>query len=196
VTRTHDASEVCRIHELTETGSILAASADGLFHSTTGADWRAVPTSADRVLSVAEHPEKPLLYAGTDPSMLVVADLAEGVPTGEDDWTAVSGFRELKAAHDWGIPRHDGRSKIRSIRTDPSVPERIVVGESWHRLDEGHRQQYFRESMAQGDVPYAGGAPGSAASWNDDTDHALFECHDGRQLERAGSPVEDEVVVG
>lgn len=254
IQRTLAAEEVWRIHPLQAHDGVLVTSGSGLHHSDNGVDWAQIPVPAEQVLAVNEHPTEPLLYAGTEPSMLYVAPIDSGLPTAEGDWEEVGGFRELKRRHDWGIPRHDGRSKIRSVRTDPDAPNRLIVGievggvyvsddggttwndrritghdaphtddihhlergdantliastgsglyasedtgQTWIRLDEGHRQRYFRESFMADGVVYAGGAPASSTSWEEDRDHALFECHDQPRLHRANSPTPEEVAVG
>ncbi|MFB6152710.1 MAG: WD40/YVTN/BNR-like repeat-containing protein [Halodesulfurarchaeum sp.] len=70
------------------------------------------------------------------------------------------------------------------------------LGREWTRLDSGHPQRYFREVFTHDGVTYAGGAPGPSASWETDTDHALFESHDGSTLERIDSPRPEEVAIG
>lgn len=254
IARTLAAEEVWRIHQLDEREGLLVTAGSGGYHSTDGEDWSRLPLPGEQVLAVAEHPVEPLLYVGTDPSMIYKIDISEGLPVSAEAWNVVSGFRDLKQDHDWGIPRHDGRSKLRSIRIHPADPDRIVVGievggiyvsddggstwedrritgheaphmddihhlevgasetmvastgsglylttnggESWIRLDEDVSQRYFRESLLHDGVIYAGGAPASSASWNENDDHALFECRDGRRLQEVPSPVEDEVAVG
>lgn len=69
-------------------------------------------------------------------------------------------------------------------------------GRSWTRLDRDADQRYFRESFTSDGVLYAGGAHGSSSSWDEETDHVLFECRNGGALEEIDSPVPDELVVG
>ena len=70
------------------------------------------------------------------------------------------------------------------------------AGRSWARLDDGHRQTYFRESLAHEGRLYAGGSPSPPGGWLDDRGHALFASADGETLEAVESPASDEVAVG
>ncbi|MDH5019513.1 WD40/YVTN/BNR-like repeat-containing protein [Halobacterium rubrum] len=70
------------------------------------------------------------------------------------------------------------------------------AGRSWARLDNGHRQTYFRESLAHDGRIYAGGSPSPPGGWRDDRDHALFESTGGESLTAVESPVPEEVAVG
>jgi hypothetical protein len=71
------------------------------------------------------------------------------------------------------------------------------AGRHWDRLDTGHRQRYFRESLVHDGQLYAGAAPASSTSWEQDDDHALFEAGLGDdRLERVESPVPDEHPIG
>ncbi len=249
-----DIDEVYRIYHCDHIGGLLATSESGLFHTTDGMEWAALPLPQDQVYAISETPAGDRLYAGTRPAHLYTTSTESGVPVSSSDWDPVGGFEALRNRTDWGIPRHDGISQIRSIATHDNAPDRIAVGvevggvfvsddrgstwmsrriegfdaphtddihhllleddttmvastgsglfrstdlgRTWHRLDDGHRQRYFREAFEHDGISYAGAAPASSTSWNDDTDHALFECRDGRSLEMVDSPVPDEVVVG
>lgn len=249
-----DADEVFRIRQFDAPEGLFVTAKSGLYHSPDGDEWTELSLPAERIYAVTSTRSDEKLYAGTRPAKLFVADWESGAPSGESDWEAVSGFDELRAKSDWGIPRHDGLAQVRSLCTHPDAPDRIVAGievggvhvsddcgetwadrridgfdaphtddvhhvaladgetllastgsglyrstdtgRSWERLDTGHRQRYFREAFVHGGTVYAGGAPRSSSSWESETDHALFECHDGRALERASSPVADEVAVG
>ena len=70
------------------------------------------------------------------------------------------------------------------------------TGRTWDRLDGDHSQRYFREAFVADGSTFAGAAPASSTSWNTNTDHALFECHDGTALEAVTSPMPDEVAIG
>ncbi|MDZ5810811.1 hypothetical protein U4E84_05560 [Halorubrum sp. AD140] len=70
------------------------------------------------------------------------------------------------------------------------------AGQSWTRLDAGHRQTYFRESLAHDDHLYAGGSPSPPGGWLNDRDHALFESVDGNTFRSVTSPTPSEVAVG
>lgn len=70
------------------------------------------------------------------------------------------------------------------------------AGRSWDRLDENHRQRYFREVLVHEGRIYAGAAPASSSSWESDPDHALFEADAGGTFTRVESPAPDEHPIG
>jgi hypothetical protein len=254
-TKLYDTGEVFRICQFEAIEGLFATADSGLYYSEDGAEWTALPLPEERVYAVTASPSGDLLYAGTRPAKIFVGECDDGVPADEADWEEVSGFQQLRARRDWGIPRHDGVAQIRSLRTHPTADDRLVVGievggiyvsddrgqtwtersidgfddvphtddihhielinkdtmvastgsglfrstdtgRTWERLDTDHRQRYFREAFVHNGTIYAGGAPGSSSTWEDDTDHALFECHDGGRLERVSSPTPEEVAVG
>ena len=107
---------------------LLAAGESGLFHSPDGRDWLRLSVPEQQVYAVAAAPSGERVYAGTRPSDLYVADCGASVPTDEDDWEPVAGFRDLAERVDWGIPRHDWISQVRSLRIHPDAPERLIAG--------------------------------------------------------------------
>lgn len=70
------------------------------------------------------------------------------------------------------------------------------AGQNWTRLDEGLSQTYFREAFVHEGVVYAGGAHGPSPTWDEDTDHVLFESHDGDTAQSVESPVPEELAIG
>lgn len=71
------------------------------------------------------------------------------------------------------------------------------VGRTWERLDADYPQRYFRESFVHDGSIYAGASPGlGSPSWEDETDHGLFEARDDGRLERVTYPRPDEVPLG
>lgn len=71
------------------------------------------------------------------------------------------------------------------------------VGQTWTRLDADHPQRYFREAFVHDGRIHAGASPGlGSPSWDEETDHGLFESRDGRPLERVESPAPTEVPLG
>lgn len=70
------------------------------------------------------------------------------------------------------------------------------LGHSWDRLDDRYRQRYFREALEHDGRVYAGAAPASSPSWDDDPDHALFEAPAGQPLEPVETPVPEEHPIG
>lgn len=270
-----DAEQVYRVCQFDAVDGLFVTAESGLYYSPDGDDWTALSLPEEQVYAVTAAPSGDRLYAGTRPARVFTAewdaadserDAADsergagglesgtGVPTDEQDWQEVSGFRELRERADWGIPRHDGISQVRSLRTHPDAPDRIVagvevggihvsddrgetwtdrriegfdaphtddihhvaladsetlvastgsglyrstdVGRTWDRLDTEHCQRYFREAFVHDGVTYAGGAPASSASWEEDADHALFESHDGQTLEPVSSPTPEAVALG
>ncbi|MFC3959621.1 WD40/YVTN/BNR-like repeat-containing protein [Halovivax cerinus] len=255
--RVVETEPVYRLYSVT-TGALsglLAAGESGLYHTVDGRNWTRLPVPKRQVYAVAISPSGERVYAGTRPSDLYVAECGESVPADEADWEPVAGFRALADREDWGIPRHDGLSQVRSLRIHPGAPNRLIagvevggvhvsddegetwvarpiegfdaphtddvhhlalgdsetivastgsglyrstdVGRTWRRLDTDHSQRYARESFVHDGDIYAGLAPSSASSWNeDDADHGLFAARDDEPLDRLSSPVPDEVVVG
>jgi photosystem II stability/assembly factor-like uncharacterized protein len=70
------------------------------------------------------------------------------------------------------------------------------AGQHWRRLDSGHSQRYFRGALVRDGVVYAAGAHGPSPTWNENTDHAIFESRDGETGETVPSPTPDELVIG
>lgn len=70
------------------------------------------------------------------------------------------------------------------------------TGRTWHRLDAGRPQTYFREAAVHDGRRFAGGSPASPRYWTENRDHALLECGDGETLDAVSTPVPDEVAVG
>ena len=247
--RVLETDRVYRVGRLDGLG-LFAAGEAGLYRSPDGESWTRLPVPEEQVYAVAASAAGDRLYAGTRPSRVFVADPGAAGEPGA--WSELEGFRELRERADWGIPRHDGVSQVRSLVTHPDAPDRVVAGvevggvqvsddggdtwtarhvegeaphtddihhlarggpdtllaatgsglfrtddagRSWTRLDTGHRQRYFRESLLHEGVVYAGAAPASSTSWEEDTDHALFEGRDGA-LERVDSPTPEEVPLG
>ena len=126
--RVLDAGRVYRVQEVDGPDGLFAAAESGLYHSPDGTEWTAVPLPTDNSYAVAVDPAGERLYVGTRPSRLFVADVASGVPTDERAWDELDGFRDLRERSDWGLPRHDGISQVRSLCTHADAPERLVVG--------------------------------------------------------------------
>lgn len=252
--KVHDAGEVFRICQFEGIDGLFATADTGLYYSPNGEDWTTLSLPEEQGYAITASPSGDMLYAGTRPAKVYATACDSGVPDDATAWEEVDGFRQLREQTDWGIPRHDGLAQIRSLRTHPAAPERIVVGievggiyvsddrgqtwtarkidgfdaphtddihhielsdeqtmvastgsglyrssntgRTWERLDTGHSQRYFREAFSRDGRIYAGGAPGSSSSWEEDTDHALFECDDGARLKEVSSPTPEEVAVG
>jgi photosystem II stability/assembly factor-like uncharacterized protein len=255
VERVLESGQVYRIQTLDDVDSVggaLAATADGLYHSSDLEEWRNLGVPRDPVYAVGVS-ENGHVYAGTRPAHIYVAD-AENVAAGDPEWHKLDAFHALAERDDWGIERHDGVAQVRDVVVPADDPERVVAGvevggvyvsddggetwtdrsvegfdaphtddihhvlaadaetfvaatgsglyrttdagRSWTRLDVGHRQRYFRESVVDDGVLLAGGSPTPPNAWTDDRDHALFESRDGQTFEAVDSPVPDEVAVG
>ncbi len=128
VERVLAADRVYRVRQFEGVPGLLATAESGLYHSPDGREWTELAVPEDRVYAVAASPTDQRLYAGTRPSRVFVADCESAVPTDPGDWEELSGFRELRERTDWGIPRHDGISQVRSLCTHPDAPDRIFVG--------------------------------------------------------------------
>lgn len=247
-----ESERIYRVEQLHGIDGLFAAGEAGLFYTPDGASWQRLPVPEQQVYAVTAHPAGDRLYAGTRPSKLYVAE-TEPALEGEAVWSEVGSFRDLRERADWGIPRHDGISQVRSLRTHPDVPDRLIVGvevggihvrddsgehwdarhiegfdaphtddihhleladastilaatgsglfrsgdvgRTWERLDTGRRQRYIRESLAYEGVVYAGAAPASSTSWEEDTDHVLLEGTNA-PLEAVETPTPAELPLG
>lgn len=133
------------------------------------------------------------------PDRVVAGIEVGGVYVGEDGgetWTSrsVDGFDAPHTDDIHHLSVEDGETV--TAATGSGLYRTTDAGRSWKRLDADFRQGYFRETFVRDGVLFAGGSPTSPSSWEEDSDHALFECHDGRTLERVSSPTPDEVAVG
>jgi len=252
--RVLEADQLYRICRFDAVEGVFATAESGLYYAPDGRNWTRLSLPEEQVFSVTADPSGDRIYAGTRPARIVTAEWDGSAPSDGRSWTELDGFRTVREQNDWGIPRHDGRAQIRSLRTHGDAPDRLVagievggvyvsddaganwsdrsidgfdaphtddihhvampdaetliastgsglyrsadVGRTWTRLDAGHPQRYFREARRYGDTIYAGAAPASSASWEQDTDHALFEGCDDGTLERAASPTQTEVPLG
>ncbi len=132
------------------------------------------------------------------PDRIVAGVEVGGVHVSDDrgeTWTtrSIDGFDAPHTGDIHHLAMPDSETLIAS--TGSGLYRSADVGQTWVRLDTDHSQRYFRESFVHDGTVYAGGAPASAASW-EEGGHALFECRDGRTLERVPSPTPDEVAVG
>jgi hypothetical protein len=123
-----DADRVYRVKQVAGVDGFLATTETGLYYSADGAEWRSLSVPEEQVYAVTASPTGERLYAGTRPARLYVAETADGLPTGTEDWSPVEGFQRLREWTDWGIPRHDGMAQVRSLETNPDAPERLVAG--------------------------------------------------------------------
>ncbi|MEF8887944.1 MAG: WD40 repeat domain-containing protein [Haloarculaceae archaeon] len=250
--RVLEAEDVYRVERYGPVDGLFATSEAGLYHSPDGADWTRLQVPEEQVYAVTVDPAGERVYAGTRPARVFVADW-DG-PPGAEGWTELDGFRALREPADWGIPRHDGLAQVRSLRTHPDVPDRLVAGvevggvhvsddrgaswadrsiegfdaphtddihhlalpepgrlvastgsglyhsedagRTWARLDTGHRQRYFREASVHDGTVYAGAAPASSSSWEEDRDHALLVSTGDGKLEQVDTPTPEEVPLG
>ncbi|WP_458207913.1 WD40/YVTN/BNR-like repeat-containing protein [Haladaptatus sp. NG-SE-30] len=132
------------------------------------------------------------------PDRIIAGVEVGGIHVSDDSgetWTTrcIDGFDAPHTDDIHHITMADSETMVAS--TGSGLYRSTDVGRTWVRLDRNHRQRYFREAFAHDGIIYAGGAPGSSSSW-EEADHALFECHDGRTLERVESPTPDEVAIG
>ncbi|QIB73849.1 WD40 repeat domain-containing protein [Halogeometricum borinquense] len=116
-----------RVRQFDGLDGLFVTTSAGLYYSLDGRTWTRLSVPEASVYAVAVDPSGDKLYAGTRPARLFVAD-AVSLPTNRTDWTEVEGFRAVRDRSDWGISRHDDVAQVRSLRTDPSNPERIVAG--------------------------------------------------------------------
>ncbi|WP_159903890.1 WD40/YVTN/BNR-like repeat-containing protein [Salinirussus salinus] len=252
--RVLEAEDVYRVERYDPLEGLFATAESGLYYSPAGDDWLRLPVPEEQVYAVTVDPAGERVYAGTRPARVFVADW-DG-PPGADRWTELDGFRALRDRADWGIPRHDDLAQVRSLRTHPGAPDRLVAGvevggvhlsddrgaswvdrsiegfdaphtddihhialpdpgtlvastgsglyrsedagRTWTRLDTGHRQRYFREASVHDGAVYAGAAPASSSSWEEDRDHALLVSRErgGEGLQQVDTPTPEEVPLG
>lgn len=144
-----------------------------------------------QIRSLCTHPARPdRVVAGLEVGGVFLSD------DRGDSWTArhVEGF---------GVPHPDdvhhltlGDSDTFVVSTGSGLFRSTDAGRTWARLDDSHPQRYFRESLVHDGVTYAGGAHGPSPTWDEDTDHTLFESRDGQATESVETPVPDELAVG
>jgi photosystem II stability/assembly factor-like uncharacterized protein len=144
-----------------------------------------------QVRSLCVHPAAPdRLAAGVEVGGVHVSD------DGGDTWTTrrITGFEapHTEDIHHLAMPAAD----TLVAATGGGLFHSADAGRSWQRLGRGHRQRYFRTSLVHDGRLYAGAAPGSSTSWEEDPDHALFEAPLGEPLERVETPVPDEHPIG
>lgn len=123
-----DAERVFRLRQFDGVDGLFATAESGLYLSHDGTEWRAVAHPAAKVYAVAASPSGDRLITGTRPVRVYVADADEGVPGDADAWTEQPGLREVGQRLDWGLERHDGVAQVRSLRTHPEAPDRLVAG--------------------------------------------------------------------
>ncbi|GKZ15987.1 hypothetical protein HAL_38680 [Haladaptatus sp. T7] len=123
-----DAEKVFRVEQFDGPDGLFVAAKSGVYYSPDGDEWTTLSVPDEEVYSVTVAPSGERLYAGTRPARLFVADFGSGVPSDAEAWAEVVGFRELRDRIDWGLDRHDGLAQIRSLRTHPDAPERLVAG--------------------------------------------------------------------
>lgn len=156
------------------------------------ADW-GIPRhdGVSQVRRLCTHPDAPRrLVAGIEVGGVFVSD-----DRGET-WTdrRIDGFDAPHADDVHHVAMPDAETLVAS--TGSGLYRSTDTGRTWTRLDVGRRQRYFREACVHDGSIYAGAAPGSSSSWEDDTDHALLESHDGGTLEAVPSPTPAEVALG
>jgi hypothetical protein len=128
VRRVLAADRVFRLRRFDALDGLFAAARSGLYRSLDGDDWERIPVPEAEVYAVAAAPAGDRLYVGTRPARLFVADVSSAAPSDASAWEAVSGFDALRDRCDWGLDRHDGVAQVRSLRTHPTAPDRLVAG--------------------------------------------------------------------
>lgn len=139
-----------------------------------------------QVRSLCTHPDAPeRVVAGVEVGGVHVSE------DGGETWEARNeeGNDDVHHVHAVSAEEYVASTGFGLFRTEDA-------GRSWTRLDRNVEQRYFRESFSLDGVLYAGGAHGSSSSWEDESDHAVFERRDGRGLEAVALPVPDELVIG
>jgi len=144
-----------------------------------------------QVRSLQIHPQEPdRIVAGLEVGGVFLSD--DGGTTWADRHPEDVDSEHPKDVHELAI----GDSETFVIATGDGLLWTDDAGHTWRRLDSGHSQRYFRGVLAHDGVVYAGGAHGPSPTWNENTDHAIFESREGETVETVPSPVPDELVVG
>jgi len=168
------------------------AELDGFRDLREQADW-GLPRHDGKaqVRSLQTHPDAPeRIVAGLEVGGVFVSD------DGGDTWVARHAS-DVDSEHPDDV--HElviDDSETFVTATGDGLFRTADAGRTWRRLDTGHSQRYFRGALVHDGVVYAGGAHGPSPTWDENTDHAIFESHDGETVETVLSPVPDELVVG
>jgi len=134
-TQVLESDRAYRVRSLDRLPGLFAATASALFHSPAGERWTdlGVPTEHE-INAVGVTADGERLVVGTYPAHLYALDdaparLADGggAPAAAD-WHELTGFLDLPAREDWGLPRHDFQAHVRSIESHPGAPDRLAVG--------------------------------------------------------------------
>jgi len=168
------------------------AELDGFRELRKQADW-GLPRHDGKaqVRSLQVHPDAPeRIVAGLEVGGVFVSD--DGGTTWTDRHPEGVDSEHPRDVHELAM----GDSETFVVATGDGLLGTDDAGRTWQRLDVGHSQRYFRGVLVHDGVVYAGGAHGPSPTWNENTDHALFESRDGKTVKTVPSPVPDELVVG
>ncbi|WP_135826043.1 WD40/YVTN/BNR-like repeat-containing protein [Halorussus ruber] len=147
-----------------------------------------------QVRDVRVHPESPeRVVAGVEVGGVYASD--DGGETWRDG--RIEGFDAPHTDDIHHLALADGGTIVAA--TGSGLYRTTDTGRSWARLDDEHRQSYFRESLVRDGETFVGGSPTPPSSWEEDRDHALFEYRTDREesaLESVPSPTPEEVAVG
>lgn len=144
-----------------------------------------------QVRSLQTHPDRPgRLVAGLEVGGVFVSD-----DSGET-WDSRHATDVVSEHPDDVHELVTGDSDTLVIATGDGLLYSGDAGRNWRRLDTEHSQRYFRSALVHDGVVYAGGAHGPSPTWNENTDHAIFESRDGESVETVASPTPDELVIG
>jgi hypothetical protein len=124
-----DAPRVERVRQFDAVDGVFAATSAGLYYSPDGRDWGDLAVPVDPVWAVTVSPDGERIYAGTVPTHVFVASLpGDGLVPQSVEWRKLEGFRELPSRDDWGVPRHDGKARVRDLCIHRASPGRVVAG--------------------------------------------------------------------
>ncbi|WP_433631910.1 WD40/YVTN/BNR-like repeat-containing protein [Halomicrococcus sp. NG-SE-24] len=126
-----DAPRVERVRQFDAVTGVSAATKTGLYHSLDGIEWTDLQVPRKTVYAVGANPGSDRIYAGTRPTGVYVATSFSGdstLGTAPPEWRELEGFLDLPSRAEWGVPRHDDVAQVRSLRTHPDSPRRIIAG--------------------------------------------------------------------
>lgn len=118
--RVLDCGTVNRVHA--RGGDLLAATDEGLYRSTDGREWTALPVPRSPVVSVTTTPDGERLFAGTRPAAVYASD------DGGDSWRELTGFRDVPAHEHWRGHTFRDDAHVRTLAVHPDAPDRVAAG--------------------------------------------------------------------
>lgn len=122
VERVLDCGTVNRLLDAPARDGVLAATDEGLYHSSDGESWHDLGVPRSPVLSTVGTPEGERLFAGTRPVGLFASD------DGGETWTELPGFGTLPTHDRWRGHTFREDAHVRTLAVHPQAPDRVAAG--------------------------------------------------------------------